>query len=540
MKQKLLAIAAIVAVTALTSTSRADIYTDTTGDLNTGTPSGENLSGLTHLDITSVEVTNTATDIVFKIKLAGNPVATDWGKYCIGVDTNPATGDLGSNGNGWGRKISMNPRGMDFWVGSWVDGTPGAELFNYDGIAWNNIGGPTTSKTTNSVTISFPFASLGKAFGDTVDFDIYTTGGGTDPAIDALNNPGVAVTSWADFYTNNNVSSYTLQTVTAVPHSVSFVVDMGVPIWEYDNLTGPGFSTNVDLLYVRGSFNGWGTTSSDQLFQIGSSTIYSNTITMLATPGDAIQYKFEGFSFPGYESPVLIGGGNRNLTLTNLSMAAPFACFGDRCLTNPPVSTVNFEVDMSVAQNFGAFDPNVNGVTLPGSFNGWNTTALLLTPKAAPDTNIYTNSLTFSYYPLGVQNVGFYKFYITSLTNPNRNNGWESPISNNGGNRAFGIASANQTLSFVYNDENPVINAAVEQLNATDVKISFNSFPARGNPPEYYPTGGVYAVESRTSLTAPWTTNAIIHSTTGTTAITNTGVLPGTPQQFYRVGLIGL
>jgi hypothetical protein len=91
MKQKILAMAAIAAVTALTSTSRANLYTDTTGDI---------MPSNTILDITSVDVTNTASEIVFKIKLAGNPVTTDWGKYCIGIDTNPATGDIGANGNG--------------------------------------------------------------------------------------------------------------------------------------------------------------------------------------------------------------------------------------------------------------------------------------------------------------------------------------------------------------------------------------------------------------------------------------------------------
>lgn len=529
MKQKILALAAIAAITALASTSRANLYTDTTGDI---------MPSNTILDITSVEVTNTATDIVFKINLVGNPVATDWGKYCIGIDTNPATGDIGSNGNGWGRKISMNPRGMDFWVGSWVDGTPGAQLFWYDGAAWNNIGGPAISKTTNSVTISFPFANLGKAFGDTVDFDVYTTGGGADPAVDALSNPAMAVSSWADFYTNNNVSTYTLQVVTAVPHKVKFSVDMGVPIWEFDNAIGNGFFTNSDVLYVRGSFNGWA--GSDQLFRDGSTTIYTNTISLLATPGDTIQYKFEGVSFPGYENPVLSGGGNRSLTLTNTAITLPVTCFGDRCLSYPQVSTVNFAVDMTIAQQFGKFDPNVNGVTLPGSFNTWSTSAMPLTPGVGPLSNVYTGSLTYNYYPLGAQNVGFYKFYITGLSDVNRNNGWEGPISTGGGNRAFGIASANQTLSFAYNDENPVINASVQQVNANDIKISFNSFPSRGNPPEYYPTGGVYVVESRPSLTAPWTTNAVIHSTTANTAITNTGVLPGNPQQYYRVGLIGL
>lgn len=536
MKEKLLAIVAIAALTAFTSTSRADTYTDTTGDLHNGVPTGVNFTNFKHLDITSVDVTNTATDLVFKIKLDGDPIANNWGKYCIGIDTNSTTGDTNATGNGWVRPISMNIIGMDFWVGSWVDGGNGAQLWTYNGASWV---GPTAAsvsvKTTNSVTLSFPFASLGKGFGDTVDFDVYTTAGGPDSAVDALNNPSPAITNWAGPYTNNTVSTYTLQVVTAVPHTVKFTVDMGVPIWEYDNAIGDGFSTNTDALFLRGSFNGWAGT--DQLFQVGASTLFTNTFVIVATPGDIIQYKFEGFSFPGYESPVLTGGANRTLTLTNTTMPPQYVCFGDRCLTNPPVSTVNLSVDMSVALNFGVFDPSTNSVTLPGSFNGWNT-AFPLTAGVGPLSNIYSGTITFNYYPLGVQNAGFYKFFISNYTNAvTRGGGWEAPISTGGNNRSFGIPSTNQSLAFIYNDENPVINASIQKLNANDVAVTFSSFPSRGGG---YPTGGVYAVESRASLTSPWTTNTVVGSTDSSTSVTNTGVLPGNPQQFYRVGLIGL
>ena len=530
MKQKLLAIAATAFLTAFSS--QATTYTDTTGDL--GTP---DFTGKNFLDITSVEVTNDFTDLIFKINLAGNPVATDWGKYCIGFDTNAATGDVGANGNAWGRKISMTPRGMDMWIGTWVDGGSGAQLFGYDGVNWNNVGGPSVSKTTNSVTITVPFANLGKTFGNTVDFDIYTTGGGADPAVDALSNPAITVNTWGEFYTNNNVSSYTIAVIAATTNKVKFVVDMGVPIWEYDNAIGNGFNTNTDTLFVRGSFNGWGTvTNGYNLIQVGP-TLFSNTVNVVTLIGSTVQYKFEGAAFPGYESPVLSGGNNRTLLISGTSVTAPFTCFGDRCLSNPPVSTVNVSVDLSVARNFGVFDPATNGVTLPGNFNGWNNSILPLTAGSPPNTNIYSGSLNYNYYPLGAQNVGFYKFFISNLSNGARDNGWEQPIGNNGGNRSFGIASTNQSFSFIYNDENPVINASIQQLNANDVKVSFSSFPARGGGIN---TGGVYAVESRTSLTGPWSTNAVVGSTTSNTSVTNTGTMPTDAKKFYRVGLIGL
>src|SRR5437016_2861695 len=108
-----------------TLSAPAPIYVDTTGDTFPGVGGG----GI--LDITSVEVNNTATDLIFKINLAGDPTVTDWGKYMIGIDSAPG-GD--PTGDGWNRPIGMSS-GMDYWVGSWVDGSYGAEIYKYTG-AW--------------------------------------------------------------------------------------------------------------------------------------------------------------------------------------------------------------------------------------------------------------------------------------------------------------------------------------------------------------------------------------------------------------------
>ena len=554
MKQKLLAIAAIVTVTALNSTSRANTYTDATGDT---------FPVNAILDITSVEVTNTATDLIFKIKLAGNPVATDWGKYCIGIQvTNGAAGDIA--GNGWGRPISIGSLagpvgGMNYWVGSWADGGNGSELRNYNG-AWGlqsatynpNPDALSITKTTNSVTVQFKYTGLGVVFGDTIYFDAYSSGGGGgDSAVDALSRPTQSIVNWGDSFVSTNLVAYKLQVVTEIPHKVKFSVNMGVPLWDDANphnapgnpLVGvdgfrPPENMGSDVVYVSGSFNGFDLSA--PMVRQGSSTIYTNTVMFNATPGDTIQYKFRGDGFPGFEQPLFTGGGNRTQSLTSTNMTLPVVCFGDRCLTDPPVSTVKLAVNMSVAKNFGAFDVSTNTVSLPGSFNGWNTTAVPLAADFLPNnTNIFTNTITYYYYPTGASAVAYYKFKINNFTNDYRDNGWEQPIGNGGNNRSFGITSTNQTLSFTYNDENPVINASIQKLNANDVTVSFNAFPPRGGLPGY-PTGGVYSVESRTSLTGPWTTNAIIYSTTANPSFTNTGTMPTDAKKFYRVGLIGL
>ena len=94
---------------------------------------GENFDGNAHMDIKSVTVTNTATDISFAVQVNG-PIGagTDWGKYMVGIDS-AAGGD--PVGDGWGRPIGMSS-GMDFWLGGWADSGNGLELRNWNGSAW--------------------------------------------------------------------------------------------------------------------------------------------------------------------------------------------------------------------------------------------------------------------------------------------------------------------------------------------------------------------------------------------------------------------
>ena len=201
------AITCAVAFCALST--HAATYTDTAGETIFG--------GI--LDISSVEVNNTATALTFTINLLGDPIATDWGKYMIGINS-VAGGD--SAGNGWARPIRMSS-GMDYWVGSWVDFGNGAEIRNWTGSTWNlqsatynpNPDALSISKDTSSVTISFNFAGLGLSVGSSFTFDVYTSGGGgNDSAIDALGNPAQSIANWPDPYDSaQNVYTYTITQV---------------------------------------------------------------------------------------------------------------------------------------------------------------------------------------------------------------------------------------------------------------------------------------------------------------------------------------
>jgi hypothetical protein len=188
---KLIAIGgAIIAASA--SLASAAVYNDATG---------ENFDGNGHMDISSVEVTNTATDITFKISTTGALTSpNDWGKYCVGISKGNGLGDTGAPvGNPWGRNISM-ASGMNAWIGSWADSGGGAQAFTYSG-SWTQNSQVVPTLAANSTTYTFTLASLGLALGDTIHFDAYTTGGGGgDSANDVSSLASQSISNWPGPY----------------------------------------------------------------------------------------------------------------------------------------------------------------------------------------------------------------------------------------------------------------------------------------------------------------------------------------------------
>jgi len=205
-------------------TLRAASFSDATGETIFG-----NI-----LDISSVQVSHTTTTLTFQINLMGDPIATDWGKYMIGIDSVPG-GDTA--GDGWARPIRMSS-GMDFWVGSWVDSGNGAEIRNWTGSTWNlqsatynpNPDALAIAKDPTSVTISFNYGGLGLVTGSSFLFDVYTSGGGgSDSAVDALANPAQSIANWSDPYdSGQQVYSYT---ITPVPEpAVGGLIALGLAV----------------------------------------------------------------------------------------------------------------------------------------------------------------------------------------------------------------------------------------------------------------------------------------------------------------------
>jgi hypothetical protein len=203
----------------LNITTRAEVYNDATGEAGGG-PNNISTAGGT-LDFVSAEVTHDATDVTFKLTVNGNITTPDWGNFMIGI----ATGKGGSTGNtktgnGWNRPINLDAGangGMTHWIGSWVSGGGGSQVWSYSAGAWSQLAGNANHTYTAGATSTLQFkvsrATLGVNTGDTIYFDAYSSGGGGgDGAIDALAKSSQSVANWGDTYTSAapNLYSYTL------------------------------------------------------------------------------------------------------------------------------------------------------------------------------------------------------------------------------------------------------------------------------------------------------------------------------------------
>jgi len=214
----------VAAVAAITSVLQVNanpgvLFNDAIGDIDAGISTGNGT-----LDLVSMEVSHTATDIQFKLTVNGNISSTDWGKFMVGIANNKGYGT--STSDGWARPITMSANGgMTNWFGGWVDGGGGAEnrsnqtSWGLTGATYNgNFGNfALAAGAQSTITYGVSIASIGMSIGDTFRFDAYSSGGGgNDSAVDALANPNVAITSWGQAYDSGASNSFSY-TLTAIP-----------------------------------------------------------------------------------------------------------------------------------------------------------------------------------------------------------------------------------------------------------------------------------------------------------------------------------
>ena len=213
---KKLILSSLFAAAFAVGTSNAQLINDAIGDIDASISTG---SGT--LDIVSMEVLSTSSDVTFNLTVNGDVSTTDWGNFMIGIATGNTAGT--TTGNGWARPINLDSPigGMNYWIGSWVNGTPagGAQLWSYNGTGWDEQttlapGVSLTAGAQSQISLTMPLSSIGITVPTLIYFDAYSSGSGAgDTSIDALSNPNVAVTAWDQAYTSNLANGISSATV---------------------------------------------------------------------------------------------------------------------------------------------------------------------------------------------------------------------------------------------------------------------------------------------------------------------------------------
>ncbi len=174
-------------------------YNDSTMDLFDN-------DGLSNLDISSAFVMDDGTNITFGVDTRS---FQNWTKYMVFIDT----GAGGTTSNAWSRPINLTSE-IDYFIGSWVDqAANNSQLVAWDGgaSAWNWGSAQTFSnQSQGSIQMwTVSLASLGLSGGETIYFDIATSGGGNDPGVDHLSVVGAqATTGWGSPSTSNGFLAY--------------------------------------------------------------------------------------------------------------------------------------------------------------------------------------------------------------------------------------------------------------------------------------------------------------------------------------------
>jgi hypothetical protein len=221
MRKALITAAALACVA---GAAQADIYGDNTGNHLDGGDLHDFFAGqgFDHLDIAQVEVTNDASFIYFDITMVGDIDATNWGKYIIGLDTGRNDGDNSTDPGSWNRNVDWG-RGITDFVGSWVDdggSGAGGELRSWDGAAWNltdatyaagtEINASDANHAAGVQRIGLSLAALGLSVGDSIEFDVFSSGGGSDPGVDHLSRSDFATDDWGVQSVAGDFLSYTV------------------------------------------------------------------------------------------------------------------------------------------------------------------------------------------------------------------------------------------------------------------------------------------------------------------------------------------
>lgn len=222
---KMICAAVVVALAGAANAGSGSFYADNFGASADGgdlaAPFAD--AGFFHLDIMGVTVSNDATNLYFDIQMNADLDATNWGKYIVGMDTGANAGDNSTDPGSWNRNVDWG-RGITDFLGTWADdggSGVGGELRQFDGASWGLtdatyiggglIGGSDANHASGVQSIWVNMAALGLSVGDTVEFDVFSTGGsGGDPGVDHLSRFDESTSDWDVQSVAGQFLSYTI------------------------------------------------------------------------------------------------------------------------------------------------------------------------------------------------------------------------------------------------------------------------------------------------------------------------------------------
>ena len=207
--KNLIATASALLVSSTVQAGAVGSYSDATFDLFD--------NGLDNLDISSVGVSNDSANITFAVTTRG---FQNWTKYMIVIDSDP-TGGTGTNA--WSRPWDLNGPQIEHFIGGWVDALSNNSqnvTFRNGGWDWGNYETFSSSVSGNTVSFTVSLASLGLSAGQNFSFDVGTSGGGNDPAIDVLSRSTIATTGWGSPSVSGTFLNYT---VTPTPGAIALL-----------------------------------------------------------------------------------------------------------------------------------------------------------------------------------------------------------------------------------------------------------------------------------------------------------------------------
>ena len=271
---------------------------------------------------------------------------------------------------------------------------------------------------------------------------------------------------------------------TGITSSVNFSVDMQLP-------AQGDFDPATDNVFIAGNFTDWQNAALEMEDPDGDS-IYTITVSDF-TSGDLAIYKFvwsETTAPNGnWESPAegddIMTNGNRIYGVHDGSNEV--SRWWNNVNPNVQLADGNifFEVDMSVPEELGFFDPNADSVQIRGSFNGWNASnpeKALMNQNPANPTDWFID-IPFVQEILNSTQAYKYFLKVGPSSPPYSNGGWEVPIGNTistDRNRAIvfqGSPTQEAPLAFFENihpdwviptGTTVVVNFMVDMTNATN------------------------------------------------------------------------